>query len=387
MPQTSERARLSRDRPTWLIYLQLGAFATYLYGLSAAVPLLRIDERTSAAVAGLHGTAMAVATIAAGLALPFLTGRYGRRTVTWLGVAGMNAGVVLVVFSSSLPFTLLGYAVAGGFGSLMLYAAMAALSDHHGPAGAAAITEANAVGVVIGSSVTFLISAMANTALGWRAALLVTPLLTLAVAAALGRVWTSAPAPPPERVLDPAPGPGWRFHVSGAVLCCCVALEFSFNLWAASLLAARTGLSVATAATGLSALIAGMAAGRFAGAQLALRVPHTRLFTGALAVAGAGWLIFWMATEPVLGYAGLALSGLGISLHFPLALSAMIGNSGGRPDLAAAASPMWAGAAMAVGPFVLGALADGFGTRTAFLLVPVLIGLAVGGVLTARRRS
>lgn len=387
MREATEHIRLTRDRPTWLIYLQLGTFATYLYGLSAAVPLLRADERTSAAVAGLHGTAMALATIAAGLALPFLTNRYGRRTCTWLGVAGMNAGVVLVVFSSSLPLTLLGYAVSGGFGSLMLYAAMAALSDHHGPAGAAAISEANAVGVVIGSSVTFLISALAGTALGWRAALLVTPLLTVAVAAALGRVWTSEPAPPPQPAHGSARRPGWRFHVSGAVLCCCVALEFSFNLWAASLLSAQTGLSVATAATGLSAMIAGMAAGRFAGARLALRVPHTRLFAGALAVAGAGWLIFWSATEPVLGYAGLALSGLGISLHFPLALSAMIGNSGGRPDLAAAASPMWAGAAMAVGPFVLGALADGFGTRAAFLLVPVLIGLAVGGVLTARTRS
>ncbi|MFD1939151.1 hypothetical protein ACFSKW_47595 [Nonomuraea mangrovi] len=37
------------------------------------------------------------------------------------------------------------------------------------------------------------------------------------------------------------------------------------------------------------------------------------------------------------------------------------------------------------GPFALGALADGYGTNTAFLMVPVLAGLAAGGVLSARR--
>nr|BFE84076.1 hypothetical protein GCM10020093_066770 [Planobispora longispora] len=41
---TITSVRLTRDRATWLIYLQLGVFATYLYGLSAALPLLRIDQ-------------------------------------------------------------------------------------------------------------------------------------------------------------------------------------------------------------------------------------------------------------------------------------------------------------------------------------------------------
>ncbi|WP_431897375.1 hypothetical protein [Nonomuraea sp. bgisy101] len=63
----------------------------------------------------------------------------------------------------------------------------------------------------------------------------------------------------------------------------------------------------------------------------------------------------------------------------------MIAASGDRPDLASAASPVWAGPAMGVGPFALGALADGYGTHTSFLMVPVLAGLAAGGVLSARR--
>ncbi|MFC4111752.1 MFS transporter [Nonomuraea zeae] len=411
MTTISEPVRLVRDRPTWLIYLQLCTFATYLYGLSAALPLLRADQRTSATVAGLHGTAMAIGTIAAGLALPLLTRRFGRRATSWIGLAGMNAGVLLVLPTDALALTLLGYGLSGAFSSVLLYTSMAALHDHQGPAGPAALSEANAVGVVVGMAVTFGLSVVAQTALGWRAALLATPIASVLLALTMGRTWPATPEPTGasgrtagrpdaqqqgsrenshEGTREDGPGaavPGWRFHLAGAVLFCCVALEFSFNLWAADLFAFRTGLGAATAATALTAFVAGMAAGRFAGTQLALRLPPVPLFAGALALTMAGWLLFWLSTQPVLSYAGLVVSGLGVSLHFPLALTALIAGAGGRADRAAAASPIWAGAAMAAGPLALGALADGFGTATAFLMVPVLIGLAVAGVLSSSRRT
>ncbi|GGO83147.1 MFS transporter [Nonomuraea cavernae] len=381
--------RLTRDAPTWLIYLQLGTFATFLYGLSAALPLLRQDQQLSNAVAGLHGTALAAGTILAGLALPALCRRYGRRAVTWGGLAGMNAGVVLVMLVPVLPATLLGYGLAGAFGSAALYASMAALSDHHGPAGPAAISEANGVAVAFGIAMSFLLSVVAGTVLGWRATLLLTPLLTVALALSMGRIWIPAEHRPgaASAAASGRPRPGWRFHLAGGVLFCCVALEFCFNLWAAALFAGNTGLSVAAAATGLTAFTAGMAVGRFTGGRLALRLPPDRLFVGALLLAGAGWLIFWLSSSPLLGYAGLAITGLGVALHFPLGLAALITHSGGRSDLASAVAPVCSGAAVAVGPLALGALADGFGTRYAFLLVPVFIGLAIGGVITARPRA
>ncbi|WP_433246657.1 MFS transporter [Streptosporangium sp. CA-135522] len=378
--------RLTRDRATWLIYLQLGTFATYLYGLSAALPMLRIDQGVSQGVAGLHGTSMAVGGILTGLALPWLTRRIGRRAVTWLGLAGMNVGVLLVMTGTTLPVTLAGYGIASGMASITLYAGMAALNDHHGPAGAAAISEANAVGVTVGIAAPFVVSFAAQTALGWRAALLMTPVLTALLALTMGRIWI------PERenaaaVAGPESGArfGWRFYVAGTVLLCCVALEFCFNLWAAKLFADQTGLSAAVAATGLTAFTAGLAAGRFTGARLALRVRPAPLLVGALALTAAGWTLFWLSRTPVLSYVGLALSGLGVSLHFPLALSRVLDASGGRADQATAAASIFAGLAVGMGPLLLGALADGFGTQRAFVMVPVLIGLAVGGILVSSR--
>jgi len=380
--------RLIRDRATWLIYLQLGVFATYLYGLSAALPLLRLDQGVSQAVAGLHGTAMAVGGIVTGLALPRLTRRIGRRAVTWTGLAGMSVGTLLVAAApTTLPITLLGYGIASGLASLTLYSGMAVLDDHHGPAGPAAISEANAACVIVGIGVPFVVSAAAQSAFGWRAALLVPALLTGLLALFMGRVWV------PERgkaATGTAPEVtsrfGWRFHLAVAVLFCCVAMEFSFNLWAAKLFSDQTGLSAAVAATAIAAFTTGLAAGRLAGGRLALLVPPTRLFVGALLVTAAGWAIFWLSTDPVFSYAGLAVSGLGISLHFPMALSRVLAASGGRLDQASALASIFSGLAVGSGPFLLGALADGFGTQQAFLMVPVLIGLAVGGLLAGSGR-
>ncbi|MEV4456317.1 MFS transporter [Microbispora sp. NPDC049633] len=380
--------KVTRDGPTWLVYLQLATFATYLYGLSAAVPLLRAELGVSQAVAGLHGTGMALGGIAGGLALPTLTRRLGRRAVTWGGLAGMNAGVLLVAFGHSLPLTLAGFTLAGGCGSTALYVMMAVLSDHHGPAGAAVISEANAVGVTAGIATTYVFSVVAESPIGWRPSLFVPVAATLVLALVMGRVWVPpAPVPPPSPAASLRVPYGWRFHVAGFVLLCCVALEFAFNLWAAALFGQRTGLSPGVAATGLTAMLAGMAAGRFGGARLALRFAPGVVLLGSLGVTLAGWTLFWIGTSAPVCYAGLALSGLGISVQFPMGLTRMIEVSGGRPDQASGTASIWAGVGSGSGPFVLGALGDGFGTHTAFLLAPALIAVAAGGVVGSRSRS
>ncbi|MCD0449864.1 MFS transporter [Actinocorallia sp. API 0066] len=366
------------------MYLQVGVYATMIYGLSAALPLLRADQGTSQTVAGLHGTALALGTVLCGAALGGLTRRFGRRRVVWWGLAVMNAAVLAIAALPLLPVTLAGYCLANFAGCLVLYGGMAALSDHHGAArGPAAISEANAVAVTIGIGATFVLSLLAQSALGWRAGLLVPPLVSLVLAAALGRLWVRER--PPTAVSDRAGGPlGARFRIMGVVLLCVAAVEFSFALWGAELFAARTGLTVEAAATGLTAFTAGLAAGRFAGARLALRFAPAPLLVGALAVTGAGWLVFWLATDPLLGYVGLALSGLGVSLHFPMCVAMLVAAAPGRTDLANARASVFAGLGVGLGPFLLGALADGFGPHLAFLVVPALLAFAITGVLWQR---
>jgi fucose permease len=331
---------------------------------------------------------MAIGAIATGIALPALTARFGRRTMAWAGLAGMDAGMMTVALGHALPVTLVGYGLASGGGSIALYVTMATLSDHHGPvAGPAAISEANAVAVPAGIAASYVFSLAAGSAIGWRTALYIPVAATTLLAVTMGRVWV--PGEDRTQVTEKTPHIpyGWRFHVAGAVLLCCVALEFTFNLWAAELLAQRTGLTAAAAATGLTAMLVGVALGRFGGARLALRFRPSSVLLGSLSLTLAGWLLFWTSTAAPPAYAGLAVSGLGMSVLFPLALARIIDASGGRPDKASGSASIWSGVGAGAGPFILGALGDGFGTHTAFLLAPALIGLAMGGILSSRSRS
>ena len=55
--------RLVRDRTTLLIYAQLAIWGYFLYGFGPVVPLLRDEQGVSAALAGLHGTGLALGIV------------------------------------------------------------------------------------------------------------------------------------------------------------------------------------------------------------------------------------------------------------------------------------------------------------------------------------
>ena len=180
----------------------------------------------------------------------------------------------------------------------------------------------------------------------------------------------------------PMPGAFW---MAFAVMTLCIAVEFCVTFWAADHLRERTGASAAVATAGITAVVAGMCAGRLAGGRLALIVDSAKLMTGALVLTGLGFALFWVATGPVLAIGGLAVVGLGVALQYPLGAARAVAASAGRPDRAAGLLSFAAGIASGGAPFLLGALADRFGTHSAFLLVPVLVVLALAGVLASPR--
>ena len=106
---------------------------------------------------------------------------------------------------------------------------------------------------------------------------------------------------------------------------------------------------------------------------------------GALAVAAAGFALFWFASGPVAAVAGLGLTGLGLALHYPIGVVIAVRESLGRPDRATARVGIGISLAVGLGPFGLGAIADRTSTHTAFLLVPCLLAAATVLVLAVRR--
>jgi predicted MFS family arabinose efflux permease len=366
--------QLARDRLTWLVYLQLGCYGYFLYGFGPSVPLMRLEQDVSRGVSGLHGTAVAVGTLLTGLTFARTTARCGRGASMWLGLAGTCAGAGLMTMSTALPVTLGGAFIAGFFGSIVVSGSALILADHHGDSGGpAAISEANATAAGMGLVAPLAIGFAVERGLGWRPGLLAVIVLAALVAIGFGRV--RVPDHRPALADAPMNGghlPG-RYWLAWLVLVLCISVEFCMTIWSSDALAERTGVSSGLAATAVTAIVAGMFAGRLAGGRLALRFETAHLLLGALALTGVGFAVFWLSTAAWSAWAGLVVCGLGISLHYPLGVTRAIVISGGRRDLAAGRVSWAAGLAVGLGPFGLGALADAVGTHRAFLLVPALL--------------
>lgn len=394
---------LVRDRLTWLTYAQLGTYGFFLYGFGPSVPLLRDELGVSNAISGLHGTALAVGSAAAGLTFAPLALRVGRAGVLRVGLLGLVAGVLGYCLAPVLPLTLAGALVCGLSGSFVVTGAIVVLGARHGPAGGAAISEANAGAAGAGLVAPLLVGAGVSVGIGWRPGLLLAALAAAVIwlvsvrdGRRLAALEAATPTGPPGAgaggaPMDPAgvaadaPGPlPAAYWLAWTVLVLCIGVEFCLTFWTADSLREHTGAGPAAATAGVTAVVGGMFAGRLAGGRIALRVPPRRLLFGAIVLCLAGFAIFWLSTATLPALAGLVVAGTGVALHYPLGAARAVTASGDRPDRAAARLSLAAGLASGGAPFALGAAADRVGTHTAFLLVPALLVGAAGCVLGTR---
>jgi MFS family permease len=390
--------RLIRDPVTWLIYLQLGIWGYVLYGFGPVVPLLRDEQHASHAVASLHSTALATGALLSGVLFPPLVRRYGRGTVMWAGLAGVAAGVLALCAFRPIAATLASSLVLGLTGMLMLAGVVASLGEKHGPAGPAAIAEANALACGLGAVAPLLVGAGVAAGLTWRPSIAAVALLIglLAVTAKLlgvrlPRGDSAVPAIGPEPVVVAAP-PGRAgplplgYWVAWLLISATGSVEVCLNLWSGDVLRTHAGMGAGGAATAISGIVGGMSLGRVIGGRIALRVPAPRLLLYFLALSAVGFALFWLATVPWLAVGGLVLTGLGNSMHYPLGIGMALRASGGRPDEAAARASYSMAVAFGASPLLLGAAADQVGARGAFLLVPVFLAAAAALVPPLARR-
>lgn len=373
------------DRVTWLIYAQLGAWGFFLYGFGPVVPLLRDEQGTTAAIASLHSTALAAGGLLGAATFPALAQRIGRGRTLWAGLAGVVASVLILCAFRPLPATLTATMLASAFGTWVVCAVNTALSDHHGPAAPAALSEANAAAAGVGVLAPIVVGLTVGAGLTWRPGLAVVILLValVTVASLIFRVRLPAgPAlsgGPPERT--PLPRAYW---IAWALMAATASIEVCLSLWAADVLRTHAGMSPGAASATVASIVAGMFAGRLIGGRIALRVAPAPLLLGALAVSLAGFAIFWTSPVGWLAAAGLVVVGLGNALHYPLGVSMALAAAGDQPDRAAAYSSYSVAVGFGVAPLVLGWVADGIGPHMAFLLLPAFI--AVAALLVARLR-
>jgi predicted MFS family arabinose efflux permease len=374
---------VKRDRLTWLCYLLLGVTAWYVYGFGPVVPLLAMEQHISLAIAALHGTVAASGVVLMGMYGPRLVRSLGRGRALWFGLAGMCVGVVLLVAAPSTAGTIAAAFVVALNLVLVLNVVSAVLSDHHGPRAAAALSEGNAVAAGVGAISPFAMGLAEGESLGWRVAMVALVPMSAGIAVIFARsTQIDEASTPSDSTKGRLPLGYWG---AWATVVFCIAVEFCYTTWASELVRVRAGVSAATGTAAVSAVVAGIAIGRLAGGRLALRWHVDTLLLRAVALTAVGFAVCWVAPTLIVAIAGLAVSGLGIALQYPLGVARAIAASAGQADLASGRLSLGVGLAFGIAPFVLGALADRVGVTRAFLVVPVLLGAAASTVLIPRR--
>ena len=287
-----QRPRLERDELTRLCYWMLGLWGFLLYALGPALPALREQLDVSRAVVSLHTTLIAVGAIAVGIAGDRFVVRVGRRAAFWVAAGGIASGALLLAAGGNLAVTLPAAALLGIAGALVVTTLQAALADRHGPLAPVALVEANAIATGLGVLALVAVAVAIWAGSDWRAVFVAAALLAVpAMAIAYGSVCFPAA---PELPHDHEPGlprPYWFYWFA---LLLFVAIEFCVVFWSTDYLESERGLSDSSAAAASSVFLIGMTVGRALGGPLTRRFGSERLIAVALAVAAAGFVVFWL---------------------------------------------------------------------------------------------
>ena len=365
-----------RDRFFWVVAVQTAIVNFYLGGFGPAQSLLRADQGTSLTIAGLHGTAMGVASIFAGWANPRIAHRYGRSRASWIGLSIFITGLTLFVISPPIYITIPATLITGFGTSLVINTMLTKMSSHYGKSAEVAIPQANgiaSVGFVIGTALIGTI-AIAFPSL-WRLGLL------LAIPVALILFLTGREKDEDDHVPDEEGPQGGKlsrnFWIAWVGFVACISSEFATTFWAAALLRERVGSTAAISTVCIVALGTGMGIGRWFGGPVLKRFKLDHQLQIIIGAQFIGFAIFWFSHILILSLFSLLIMGLGISMQFALASIRLIGLSDNRPDLAIGKSSLAAGLAIGGAPFLLGVLGDSLGISRAYIMVPVLIAIAM----------
>jgi predicted MFS family arabinose efflux permease len=360
-----------RDKVFWLAALQTGVFGIFMGGFGPALPLLQADQGTSGAIAGLHGTALGIASIIAGYLNAPVAHKFGRYRSIWLGLTIFNIGAMAFV---ALPYawqTIPAIMFAGVGLSMTVNNSLMYLSVHYKEHSPRAVSQANGVNSAFVLLGNFIIGVIAGTQFSWRLGLLICLPFAIILYLTLGRQQNPEHIPDEDgRQRGSLP---LKYWLSWIGMMFCIASEFAIAFWAAALFRERTDLSAALSTTLVLAFPFGMMIGRWFGTQIFPDLDIDDRLRAIIALQGGGFMLFWISSKPWLSFVALFIVGLGTSMQFALSSLRLLRFGKEKPDLAIGKSSLSAGVAIGLSPLLLGILADNLGIVKGFLLVPALV--------------
>lgn len=380
---------LTPQRLTMLIFfLQPIAFGSWLP---------RIPEVQQALGLGPAGLALALLGLPCGtlLTLPFagpLVGRIGPRTAILVGMALYSIATSLPALAPSPALLFVALMLAGSSLSFVELGLNVQADLVEKATGATIMTTSHgfwSVGIMVGSLLGSGLAALQLDA-RWAIALVAAAVLPLALLVANRLPVIAAEAPRGQEQRSVWALPSWAllgicFFVFGITM-----TEGAMADWSAIFLRDALGAEGGVVGLGYAVFAFMVAAGRFGGDSLKRRfgAVTTARICGSLALAGAALL--YIAPNTAVALVGFGIIGLGVSVGFPLAVTAAASLTDRTASANVAILSFVALLGFLVGPPVIGFVAEHADMRLAIaFLVPVLLVslMMTGRLATAKPRS
>lgn len=381
------RGPLSPQRLTMLVFfLQPIAFGAWLP---------RIPEVQQGLGLGPAALALALLGLPCGtlLTLPFagpLVGRIGPRTAILWGMVLYSLAVCLPALAPDPTLLFVALMLAGSSLSFVELGLNVQADAVEKATGTAIMTTSHgfwSVGIMAGSLLGSALAAL-RIAPSWAIALVALLVLPLALLVARALPAYPVEAPKDEKRQGIAV-PSWALLGVCLFVFGITMTEGAMADWSAIFLRDALGAEGGMVGLGYAVFAMMVAAGRFGGDTLKRRfgAVTTARICGVLALLGA--LVLFVAPNQWVALCGFAVIGLGVSVGFPLAVTAAAG-IGDRPEANnVAVLSFVALLGFLVGPPLIGFVAEHWAMRVALLcLVPVLlVSLLISGRLTVRSRA
>jgi len=379
----------SAQRLTMLIFfMQPIAFGSWL---------VRIPEVQTALGLGPAGLAVALLGLPCGtlLTLPFagpLVGRIGARAAILVGFVLYSIAMVLPAFASDATLLFVALMLIGSSMSFVELGLNVQADAVEKATGSIIMTTSHgfwSVGIMAGSLIGSVLAALGLEA-RWAIALVSALILPLSIVVALALPVYAESSESNENKRSAWALPSWAllgicFFVFGITM-----TEGAMADWSAIFLRDALGAEAGTMGLGYSVFALMVAAGRFGGDGLKRRfgAVTTARICGVLALVGATVLFFTPNTA--LALIGFGVIGLGVSVGFPLAVTAAAGLTDRAASANVAILSFVALLGFLVGPPVIGFVAEHADMRLGIVcVVPALLVslMLTGRLATARPKS
>ncbi|MFN8554466.1 MAG: MFS transporter [Candidatus Obscuribacterales bacterium] len=374
-----------RNRMIWQFYILAGLCSFVASSLGPMMPFLRGELKFDYTIMAYHFSAFALGVLISGAVGERVMTYLGRKKAMWAGLAGVAAGVGILILGKAPAPTIFGIFLAGMCASIFGQVIDTVIAERLGENRTIAITETNIVTSICATVAPAAIGSFVAAGFDWRTPLAILILCLGISYAVFGRNNVPVPLNTERNSVQESSRLTRAYWAYWLVILLGCASEWSIVFWSPDFLQNAVKMERTLAATAVSAFSIAMMAGRITGSVLSRRLSIRLLLPAAAVLSLFGFSTFWLAPTAVINVLGLFIAGLGVANMYPLTLSAALGAAPKNLALAASRMNMATGAAGLCAPLILGGIADRAGIFQAYSAVAIMLTLAVAAIFYANK--